>query len=568
MQSKNVPPQSGSDLMPMLSLPHRASGRTLIVFGPLLAVGALGAMLAMVAAHTGWYAESMRLVATALGTAVMVLALVLYYLQTMQRRAADLALQNVVDSAMDAIVTVDEHQRIVLFNAAAEKVFGWPRDAMLGQPLERLIPPRLRPAHVGHIARFAATGVTSRRMGDKTVLLGLRANEQEFPLEASISQHAENGRKFFTVILRDVTESSRVEELLARNESRLRGILDSAMDAIITVDDSEHIVLFNAAAETVFGCPRSEALGAPLAWFIPERFRATHSAHIRRFGEAGVESRRMSAQRVVAGLRRNGEEFPIEASISRHSEHGSAYFTVILRDITDRVLADSALRRSKEELRELAAAASSVREQEKTRVARELHDELAQSLTALKMDVTWLKERVPAEQQPLVAKLESMQEMLDGTVKATRRISSDLRPLMLDDLGLLPAAEWLVNNFIQRHGIHCRFTADPPDLDLQDPHATAIFRIMQESLTNVARHAHASNVDITLDGSAGEITLRVRDNGCGFAPADPRKPNSFGLVGMRERVYLLDGEIAVDTAPGKGATIEVRIPLPQGAPTA
>jgi hypothetical protein len=439
---------------------------------------------------------------------------------------------------------------------------------MLGQPLERLIPARLRPAHVGHIASFAATGVTSRRMGDKTVLLGLRANEQEFPLEASISQHAENGRKFFTVILRDVTESSRVEELLARNESRLRGILDSAMDAIITVDDSEHIVLFNAAAEAVFGCPRSEALGAPLAWFIPERFRATHSAHIRRFGEAGVESRRMSAQRVVAGLRRNGEEFPIEASISRHSEQGSAYFTVILRDITDRVLADSALRRSKEELRELAAAASSVREQEKSRVARELHDELAQSLTALKMDVTWLKERVPAERQPLVAKLESMQEMLDGTVKATRRISSDLRPLMLDDLGLLPAAEWLVNNFIQRHGIHCRFTADPPDLDLQDPHATAIFRIMQESLTNVARHAHASNVDITLDGSAGEITLRVRDNGCGFAPADPRKPNSFGLVGMRERVYLLDGEIAVDTAPGKGATIEVRIPLPQGAPTA
>jgi len=143
-----------------------------------------------------------------------------------------------------------------------------------------------------------------------------------------------------------------------------------------------------------------------------------------------------------------------------------------------------------------------------------------------------------------------------------------LRPLMLDDLGLLPAAEWLVNNFIQRHGIHCRFTVDPPDLDLQDPHATAIFRIMQESLTNVARHAHASNVDITLDGSAGEITLRVRDNGCGFAPADPRKPNSFGLVGLRERVYLLDGEISVDTAPGKGATIEVRIPLPQEAPTA
>ena len=550
----------------------RARGRMLIVFGPVLALGAVGALLAIAAAHGGWHAEAMRLTATGLGAAVTVLAVVLFYQQTGQRRAADLALQNVeakvesvVESAMDAIIAVDEMQRIVLFNAAAEKVFQWPREAMLGQPLDRLIPERLRAAHAGHIAKFAATGVTSRRMGVKTVLLGLRANQEEFPLEASISQHGENGRKFFTVILRDVTERTRVEELLSRDESRLRGILDSAMDAIITVDDSEHVVLFNAAAEAVFGCSRNDALGAPLTWFIPERFRANHSAHIRRFSEGGIVSRRMSGQRIVAGLRRNGEEFPIEASISKHSEQGKSYFTVILRDVTDRIDADTALRRSKEELHEMAAAVSSVREQEKSRVARELHDELAQALTALKMDVAWLKERTPADQQPALAKLESMQNMLDATVKATRRISSDLRPLMLDDLGLIPAAEWLVNNFVQRHGIHCRFTADPPDLDLQDPHATAIFRIMQESLTNVARHAHASHVDITLDGANGEITLRVRDDGCGFAPTDPRKPNSFGLVGLRERVYLLDGEITVDTAPGKGATIEVRIPMPQGA---
>ncbi len=422
----------------------RSSGRMLIVFGPMLALGAIGALLAMAAAHAGWRVELMRVTAAALAAAVTVLACVLFYLQTRQRRAADVARHDV--------------------------------------------------------------------------------------------------------------------------EARVGGIIESAMDAIITVDGTEHIVVFNAAAEEVFGCPRHEALGAPLAWFIPERFRAGHSAHIKRFNEGAVDSRRMSAQRVVTGRRRSGEEFPIEASISKHNEHGKPYFTVILRDVTERIHAESALRRSKDELRELAAAASSVREQEKSRVARELHDELAQALTALKMDVTWLKERVPEEQQTLLTKLDSMHDMLDTTVKATRRISSDLRPLMLDDLGLIPAAEWLVTNFMQRHGIHCRFAADPPDLELQDPHATAIFRILQESLTNVARHAHASSVDITLDGSNGEITLRVRDNGCGFAPADPRKPNSFGLVGLRERVYLLDGEIKVDTAPGQGATIEVRIPMPQEAP--
>jgi PAS domain S-box-containing protein len=424
----------------------RAGGRMLIVFGPVLAVGALGALLAMAAAHAGWHTEAMRLMATGLGAAVTVLAVVLFYQQTGQRRAADVALHSaearvddVVEAAMDAIITVDENQRIVLFNRAAENVFGYGRGAVLGQSLEILMPARVRDSHHKHITHFGRTGVTSRRMGDQTVLVGRRED---------------------------------------------------------------------------------------------------------------------------------GEEFPIEASISQHSESGCRFFTVILRDVTDRVRVETALRRSKDELRELAAAASSVREQEKSRVARELHDELAQSLTALKMDVNWLKERMAAGQEPLVTKLESMQAMLDTTVKATRRISSDLRPLMLDDLGLIPAAEWLVNNFIQRHGIDCRFTADPPDLDLQDPHATAIFRIMQESLTNVARHAHASHVDITLDGCDGEITLRVRDNGCGFAPADPRKPNSFGLVGLRERVYLLDGEITVDTAPGKGATIEVRIPMPQGAASA
>lgn len=417
----------------------------LIIFGPVLALGAFIVLLAMLAGWFGWHPGEMHFVATGVGATVMLLAVVLLYRQASQRRAADQTLRNV--------------------------------------------------------------------------------------------------------------------------EARVGGIVESAMDAIITVDDREHIVLFNTAAEAVFGCPRNEALGAPLAWFIPERFRAAHSGHIKRFEGAEVAARRMSAQRIVTGLRRNGEEFPIEASISKATDSGGSFFTVILRDVTERVRAEEALRRSKNELREFAAVASSVREQEKSRVARELHDELAQALTALKMDLLWVKERMPAGQEQLLSKLEAMRVMLDGTVAATRRISADLRPLILDDLGLIPAAEWLVQNFTQRTGIHCEFGFDPPGLELQDPHATAVFRILQESLTNVARHAQASLVNVTLDANDGEIMLRVRDNGRGFAIGDPRKPNSFGLVGLRERAYLLDGEISVDTAPGKGTLIEVRIPMRQTAPS-
>jgi len=542
----------------------------LIVFGPVLGVGAFTALLAALAGLFGWHTTEMLTTAAVAAATLVVMAAALLLRQIAERKASRRALENaearvaaILDSTMDAIITTDEDQRVVLFNAAAEKVFLWPRAAVLGQPLDMLLPERLRGIHKRHIEHFAQTGVTSRRMGDGSVLVGLRANGEEFPIEASISQLSENGKRLFTVILRDVTERKRAQDLLAHSEARLRSILDSAMDAIITVDQSQHIVLFNAAAEAVFGYARDQAIGAPLAWFIPERFRTDHSAHVRKFGETGTSSRRMGAQRIVTGLRRNGEEFPIDASISHVSQNGEKFYTVILRDVTERVRAEEALHRSKEELRELASAANSVREQEKSRIARELHDELAQALTALKMDVAWVRERLPGEQAAIAEKLAAMQQMLDSTVAATRRISADLRPLMLDDLGLVPAAEWLVQNFRQRTGIACELALGVPELELRDPHATAVFRILQESLTNIARHAQASLVEVTMDVEDGAVVLTVHDNGRGFVPEESRKPNSYGLMGLRERAYLLGGDVRIDSGRGRGTTIEVRIPVAQ-----
>jgi signal transduction histidine kinase len=275
----------------------------------------------------------------------------------------------------------------------------------------------------------------------------------------------------------------------------------------------------------------------------------------------------MASQRIVMGLRSDGTEFPIDASISQVSLHGRKYYTVIVRDVSERLRAEEALRRSKEELYEMATMSATAREQEKSRIARELHDELAQSLTALRMDVAWLGQRGAGADATSAAKLAAMETMLDRMVAATRRIAADLRPLMLDDLGLVPAAQWLVENFKERHGIACDIDIAPPDLELQDPQATAVFRIMQESLVNVARHAAASRVDITLSRANGEIRLRVSDDGRGFDLADPRKPNSFGLVGLRERAHLVDGRITIDSAPGRGTTIDVRIPLPRVEPS-
>ena len=292
-------------------------GRLLVIFAPVLVLLAATAMLALAAWLTGWYRAEMLLAAACTAAGAGVLAMFLLYRQIRERQATGRALQSVAarasdiaESAMDAIITVDASQQILLFNPAAEKVFGWPRAAVIGQPLDKLLPERFRAGHRGHIERFDATGVTARRMGAQTVLTGLRANGAEFPIEASISQHSEEGKKRFTVILRDISERLAGDALLRHSEARLRGILDSAMDAIITVDHSQHIVLFNAAAEAMFGCTRDEAIGAPLASFIPERFRGGHAEHVRRFGETRTASRRMGAQRIVTGLRRNGAGVP------------------------------------------------------------------------------------------------------------------------------------------------------------------------------------------------------------------------------------------------------------------
>jgi PAS domain S-box-containing protein len=469
---------------------------------------------------------------------------------------------------MDAVITVDEAQRVVQFNAAAEHAFRWPRDAVLGQRLDMLLPASLRDAHRGHVDRFGATAVTSRGMGHQMVIHGLRADGTEFPIEASISQHLEGGGKRFTVILRDVTERERAAEALARSETRLRGILDSAMDAIITVDEKQHILLFNAAAEAVFGCPREQAVGAPLAWFIPERFRDGHVEHLRHFGEAGVSSKRMAGTRIVKALRRNGEEFPIEASISQTAERGQRFYTVILRDVSERVRAEAALEATRQELRDLSLAASNLREQEKKRIARELHDELGQALTALKIDAGWLRDHLSTSTDaPARQKLAAMEALLDGTVASTRRISSDLRPLILDDLGLAAAAEWLAQAFTTRTGVPCELTVERGDLDLADPHATAVFRVLQESLTNIAKHAAASKVDVTFDRVPGEIRLTVADDGRGFVPGAPTRSNAYGLIGVRERAELLGGTVRIESTPGRGTRVELRLPLDEVADT-
>jgi signal transduction histidine kinase len=274
----------------------------------------------------------------------------------------------------------------------------------------------------------------------------------------------------------------------------------------------------------------------------------------------------MGDQTTLWALRADGSEFPIEASISQAGEPGSRFFTVILRDITLRKQNEETMLQQQQELRELSARVLEAREEEKTRIARELHDELGQLLTALKMDLAWLRERLPETGTELAARADGMSALLDRTVSSSRRIASDLRPLMLDDLGLAEAAQWLVEDFAKRSAIRVEMQA-PEDLALEalsKGAATALYRALQESLTNIARHSGAKSAWIVLAQENGTLHLEIEDDGRGIAAEDLAKASSLGLKGMRERIAYYGGSLEVARAPRGGTRLRVRMPLAAG----
>jgi PAS domain S-box-containing protein len=350
-------------------------------------------------------------------------------------------------------------------------------------------------------------------------------------------------------------------------EARMAAIVGASSEAIVTIDEEQRIVIFNPMAEKIFHCSAQDAIGQPIDRFIPERHREAHRKHVQQFGATGVSQRQMGKQRVLVGVRADGEEFPVEASISQITDpEGHKLYTVMLRDVTARVKADNDLQASREALRKLSANLQNVREEEKTRIARELHDDLGQQLTALKMDLSSVLqslETVPSVHQSVGPRLQSMRRLIDTTVHSVRRIAADLRPVMLDDLGLLPALEWLLNDFKTRYGIQVDRQIELGAVEFSRDGATALFRIVQEALTNVARHAQASRVTVAAGIEGDRCTLRIADDGRGATATqiEGRGAKSFGLLGIRERAHLFDGLVSIETGARQGFVLTIVLPL-------
>jgi signal transduction histidine kinase len=230
---------------------------------------------------------------------------------------------------------------------------------------------------------------------------------------------------------------------------------------------------------------------------------------------------------------------------------------IISNDITQKIEYEEELKASRDQLRQLSIHLEKIREEERASIAREIHDELGQQLTGLKMDVSWLARKI-TEPENAKEKIAGMITLVDDTVKNVRRIASDLRPGMLDDLGLTAALDWQSHEFNKRSGINCNFHSDIKELNFDKNVSIGVFRIMQEALTNVARHANATEVSCFLTGNDKEIKLSITDNGKGMV--DNNKKKTLGLLGMRERALMMNGKLSIDSTPGIGTRIQLIIP--------
>lgn len=468
-----------------------------------------------------------------------------------------LANERAVQASVEAIVTVDAQQRIAMLNPAALRMFGCEADDVLGQPLSIFIPARYRDAHAERVMQFQRSGEVERPMGLRGCLVGLRADGTEFPIAATITRVLASGRDrshgFSTAVLRDLSKEQALEHDLDSLRDHFQRLFDVAPIAI-WVTERDRIVFFNKSCQDLLGS--GPILGRSLYDLLHPASHEAVRHQLARALEGGPGVHRLQERL----LRPDGGLREVEIAIAALPGPNRSTVQMVLSDITRREQERKLLQSSRQELRRLSASMVDAREDERKRIARELHDELGQRLSALKMDLADGANGLNSTHDEL--RRDRMLEMLDDTVAAVRRIAADLRPLMLDDLGLNAAVEWLARESARRLGIEVTVRLDEHEPPIDHRATTALYRMVQEALTNVARHARATDVRIELRVQGQELVLTVQDNGRGFPPGATRKEGSFGLMGMRERAYLLGGELLVDNPPGGGGRITVRLPLP------
>lgn len=384
-----------------------------------------------------------------------------------------------------------------------------------------------------------------------------RANGEIFPAEVSLTALSAHNEQLFHAFLRDISARRQAEAASREFEERYRIAIEHSNDAVALVREDKYIYV-NRKFLDIFGYKSTKEIveRSPLIIVHPD-----DREKVRRFSLARRDGKLIRARYQFKAVRKDGTPFFVEASMARINYMGATVLLSYLRDVTERKEAEDELKHSEAQLRALSARIQSVREKERTVIAREIHDELGQALTGLKMDLSWLVRKPPTDQTALKGRVENMTAYVDGIIDRVRKISSSLRPGILDDLGLDAAIEWQARGFQDRTGIRVGISSVLKDVEIDRERSTAIFRIFQEALTNISRHAGATRVSIALKQHKSRIVLIVEDNGRGITPSEVQNPGSLGILGIRERARLFGGRVTVTGRSGKGTRVTAVMPL-------
>ena len=360
-----------------------------------------------------------------------------------------------------------------------------------------------------------------------------------------------------------------------QREVELHRIIEGFPIPAFTIGRDHRVTHWNQALERLSGIPAGEVIGTTAHWkafyktgrpcmvdlLVDGTMETAPDWYSGKWSRSSLHGEAYEATVFFGALGEQGKWVRVTAAAIRNPLGDLIGAVETIEDVTERKQAEEELKRSSVQLRNLSNRLQSLREEERTLIAREIHDELGQQLSALQIDLTWLEDQVPAKKRSIRTRIRSMEGLVDTIIRSVQRIATELRPSLLDDLGLSAAIEWQAKEFQKRTGIECRVLLNREDIKATRDRSTAIFRTFQETLTNVLRHAQATRVEVRLADEKHHLVLEVRDNGRGIPDSRIDSPKSLGLVGIRERVNALKGSVRISGAPGRGTTVRVELPL-------
>jgi len=462
-------------------------------------------------------------------------------------------MQHAIDSSSNGIVITDladADYAIIYANKAFLRMTGYSLQELLGHNC-RIMQNNDSDQEDIHELRAA---LQSKRDAH-AILRNYRKDGSLFWNEIYISpiQDQQGRITHYVGVLNDVTHRVEMEDALGKSEARIRSVFNNVSDGIIIIDEHGIIEKLNPSAEKLFGYAAEELIDHNISKLMPEPDRSRHDSYLNDYLGSG-KAKILDTRREVNGLRKDGSIFPMELGVSRFYVDQHHFFIGTVHDITERKKAEAALR-------DLSGHLETAREDERTRIAREIHDELGSLLTAHKMDLSWLKKQIPADLSLCHEKIAVMNLHLNDGIGSVRKIIADLRPSILDHLGLLAAIDWKLDEFRRQNGIQCALTVQENDVVMDEGRDIAVFRIMQEALTNIAQHSGASHVTLDVETGANTLMMKITDNGRGMTKAQMHKTGKYGILGMHERARHFGGQVIIASNPGKGTSLVLNMHL-------